>query len=395
MFRNNTVFVLGAGANWHYGYPTGDGLVGDVVKMADRLARYCDWRLKSGYQLNCIPEYVAQSGHDGWTRVRDECQLLSSRLKAVRPLLIDYFLAWNESLRSIGKLIIAGVILDCEAQWLREGANQKHRLIILNSPKSAPGDEERVDIAKYHDDWYRFIVHKLVYGCTDSAGLLKNKVRFITFNYDSSLEYNLSQALRAIDLLNDADVEKFLIADRIVHVYGSVHQGMPLSNSIKCDFSMERALSESSDYLQETAAVLNICFTSSESLRTIDPHDKEDDKTSLGQAQQWLSDAGVVYILGYGFDENNNRRIGLERALRTSENSNKTVMFTNFGDLKTINKKASKLFYGTYEKFLGPALHQGHPKLGNYFEKSVRTVYEALEQDFDALESEFIATMSS
>ena len=121
---------------------------------------------------------------------------------------------------------------------------------------------------------------------------------------------------------------------------------------IKSDFSMERALSDSSDYLQETAAVLNICFTSSESLRTIDPHDKEDDKTSLGQAQQWLSDAGVVYILDYGFDENNNRRIGLERALRTSENSNKTVMFTNFGDLNTINKKASKLFYGTYEKFL-------------------------------------------
>ena len=42
MIRNNTVFVLGAGESCHYGYPTGEGLVDQVVKMTERLSQYCE-----------------------------------------------------------------------------------------------------------------------------------------------------------------------------------------------------------------------------------------------------------------------------------------------------------------------------------------------------------------
>ena len=65
-------------------------------------------------------------------------------------------------------------------------------------------------------------------------------------------------------------------------------------------------------------------------------------------------------------------------------------MFTNFGNVNTINKRASKLFFKSHEHFLERSVH-GHPQNGNYVEKSVRTVYEALEVDFDALESELNA----
>jgi hypothetical protein len=34
MFRNKTVFLLGAGASWHYGYPTGEELVRKVIERA-------------------------------------------------------------------------------------------------------------------------------------------------------------------------------------------------------------------------------------------------------------------------------------------------------------------------------------------------------------------------
>jgi hypothetical protein len=34
MFTTKTVFILGAGASWHYGYPTGEGLVKKVVEKA-------------------------------------------------------------------------------------------------------------------------------------------------------------------------------------------------------------------------------------------------------------------------------------------------------------------------------------------------------------------------
>lgn len=172
MFTNETVFVLGAGASRHYGYPTGEGLIENVISMASRLASHCDERLKCGQVVQVVPDYVEQhinrgSGFSGstggWKYVREECRHLVDRLRTVRPLLIDHFLAWNEGLRPIGKLMIAAAILECEAAWLREQANQNRRSAYAGKPeKPAYDDLTRLDITKFRDDWYRFVVHKLV-----------------------------------------------------------------------------------------------------------------------------------------------------------------------------------------------------------------------------------------
>jgi hypothetical protein len=368
MFINGTVFVLGAGGSWHYGYPTGEGLVESVISMASRLSGYCEQRLGSGQVVQIIPEYVEQridsskgisDGKVGWQTVQDECQLLCNRLKSVRPLLMDHFLAWNESLRPIGKLMIAAVILECEAIWLRRRGNQNRQLIFDNEPLNPSA---RLDITKYRDDWCRFIVHKLVYGCSQSSDLLNNNVRFITFNYDTSLEYHLVGALTSIDLLQRADVEKFLTDDRIIHVYGSVHPQIPTDedaidlDAAQLQRSFASPLNHGDEFLPRKA-FLDRCLAASANLRTVDPHDKEEDEESLHRARQWIADAGVVYILGYGFDRNNNRRIGMEPLpCNVPAVSGKSVMFTNFGDLNTINKWASYLFYNDYHRLLTSSL---------------------------------------
>jgi hypothetical protein len=137
MFNNSTVFVLGAGASWHYGYPTGESLVESVISMAGRLSKYCTSRLDSGQVTQILPNYVEQkinpdfdrerppvrspldkASSSGWEKVRGECELLVRDLNSVRPILIDHFLSWNEYLRPIGKLMIAAAILECEAIWL-------------------------------------------------------------------------------------------------------------------------------------------------------------------------------------------------------------------------------------------------------------------------------------
>jgi hypothetical protein len=149
------------------------------------------------------------------------------------------------------------------------------------------------------------------------------------------------------------------------------------------------------EFQPKLKAFLDRCLAASANLRTVDPHNKEDDEVSLDRARQWMADAGVVYILGYGFDRNNSRRIGLEPCLRNDPNkaSGKSVMFTNYMDINTINKSASQLIYGDYESFIGErqSIH-GDPLKGDYVEKSVRTVYEALEKDFYALESALISS---
>jgi hypothetical protein len=421
MFMNSTVFVLGAGASWHYGYPTGEGLIESVISMASRLSTYCTSRLDSGQLIQIIPNYIEQkidpnydaerppvrsaldtSSRSGWEKARNECELLIHRLKSVRPILIDHFLAWNENLRPIGKLMIAAAILECEAIWLEERANQNRRLMLTTAPVRPSADElSRTDITKYHDDWYRFIIHKLVYGCTASSDILKNNVHFVTFNYDASLEYCLFEALRLIGLLKQPDLEKFLREDRIVHIYGSVHPQIPRETDIvdldaaqKLGEPFARHLNHEREFLPRKV-FLDQCLDAAKNLRTIDPHDKEEDQKSLAQARQWIADARVVYILGYGFDQNNNRRIGLDPFLgNTSKPSGKVVMFTNYGNINNINKTSSKLCYGSYDVFLGDRFVNGNPHGGNYAEKSVRTVYEAFEKDFYALETEQLVTPS-
>jgi hypothetical protein len=105
-------------------------------------------------------------------------------------------------------------------------------------------------------------------------------------------------------------------------------------------------------------------------------------------ARLWIEEAREIYILGYGFDPNNNRRIGLHPTLQRA--STKVVFFTNRGDINTVNKKASTLFFGTNDHFLGEWV-DGNPQ-GRYFEKSIRNVYDAIESDFDALEGIDIIT---
>ena len=112
-----------------------------------------------------------------------ECDDLANRLDQINPLVIDYFLEQNQTLQSIGKLMIAWVILEREANHFETSKN-------YNRPQ--PSNAK--------DDWVRFILHALLDNCKSIDHLCKNKVTFITFNYDISLERNLYTRLCAIDL---------------------------------------------------------------------------------------------------------------------------------------------------------------------------------------------------
>ncbi len=375
MIKNKTVFVLGAGASCHYGYPTGEGLIDAVIKKADAFEAYCRYRsARYGNSYHWIPDYVdekmdkskgASAAVDAWAAVAGEAKLLSQRLSMVRPILIDHFLAWNESLREIGKLMIAMVILECEAQ------------------------------RRISKGWYKFLIHKLVYNCQESGDIFLNNVKFITFNYDVSLERTLYRAIGDMDLFEQSDVLKFLTEGRIIHVYGSIDTEIT-SEAPGINATIAATLGNTTELdlqgltrFQQLKDLMDVVRRSAKLIRTVDPHDKEEDAAALQTAKKWIAEAGVVYILGYDFDDNNSRRIGLNALHYTVHKA--AVMFTNFGDLNVINKKASRLFYGMRTAFLDGAI-QGNPLDGFYAEKSIRNVYDALNMDFDALENELTAS---
>jgi hypothetical protein len=59
MFKEKTVFVLGAGASWHYGYPTGERLVEDVIRCTARYQQFCLARLAGGINIAHMPKHIA------------------------------------------------------------------------------------------------------------------------------------------------------------------------------------------------------------------------------------------------------------------------------------------------------------------------------------------------
>jgi hypothetical protein len=434
MFKNKTVFILGAGASWHYGYPTGEELVKLVIKKAKELANfssnYSQCYLRKNLRLDLYPEYIYvkanipfkdadNSQHErAWQRFTDDCHNLVNRLEAVNPPVIDYFLDWNEPLRDIGQFVIAWVILECEATYRKKRGNINRKKTLENSPNIDIREQAKtLDIEKFNDNWYRFILNQLASGCKQAETLLSNDITFVTFNYDVSLENYLYKGLHAIDLFEKqgAIIEKFLNKNRVLHVYGKVREN-PFENSkfgtlgdqnnyvehIAEDFaklppdtdynSVDRVYSDyCKSYHPYYREAFSMAYQSSKNLRTIGSTKNNDDaviKAACGEIEK----AKIIYILGYGFDELNSQRIGLDKYLniineREKSFVKKCVLFTNFNNSNRVNKKASMLFFGHTGAFSNSPSTHGKATNPPYLESSTRNVYEALELDFDSMET--------
>jgi hypothetical protein len=386
MFRKKTVFILGAGASWHYGYPTGEQLIKQVIAKSLVAEQYIKTVRESG-ALAYRPDYISRNTRgemppDGtrgiaaeWVAFLQECQQLRERLVTVDPLVIDYFLGQNPQLRDIGKFLVASVLLECEA----------HSAARINmNRRDADSD------VKYHDNWYRFLVHKLVSGCPDGASLLKNDVTLVTFNYDVSLEYRLYKSLTSIAQFAEADgvIDDFFKPGRVIHIYGQLRAD-PVSDPLQIDASFSAKVTASADQWQNLKTSLDLIFDSSRQIKTIAPYEKNEDNNVL-LARREIASADCIYILGYGFDENNSKLLGLDDALYVPQSKGgRTILFTNYSNSDLINKKASRLLFRRPDQFLSSMHHISRGGDQTVFcEKSVRDVYGALALDFDSPEEQ-------
>ena len=373
MFNKKTVFILGAGASWHYGYPTGELLIGRIIKKAKILSTYLQF--SEGTTNDEVPDYIAEKTKTGislgqaWKTAFAESKGLEAALTQTNPLVIDYFLGLNPALRPIGTLLIAWVILECETVRRKTG---------LNANRTGPPVNK--------DDWCRFIIHQLAIDCRTSADLLSNDVTFVTFNYDVSLEIALSQGLEHIELFKKDDViQKFFEGDRFLHIYGAIR---PAWTPSAVALPNERDPGEFSAeqrpvYLKGYKQFLDHALTASRGLRVIDPEEKETDKHVIEAACKAIAATKSVYILGYGFDENNSKRLCLPECLNYQK-TDKSVFFTNFRNINRVNKRASKVFFGNDVHF---ARGDDVERAGAWvYERSTRDVYEALELDFESFE---------
>ena len=419
MFEQPTVFILGAGASWHYGYPTGEDLVKRVIATAKRIQPY--FQDSEDLRTNNHPEYIRNKAtvtacHDypkAWNEAATECKKLIDTLEAVDPLVIDYFLSQNEELQSIGKLMIAWVIFECETRFLFKNHNENRLEVLRNSPdveKQQRVEKNLVNAKKYNDNWCRFILHQLLNNLQSSEDLRpetkKNNVKFITFNYDTSLETQLRKGLEKTQLTNNKDHIDEFIENNIIHIYGKtklfyahksiekhiLKERLDIFDAEFINFIPYISTTHSSYYSGSPKELLNEAYIASKNLQTIGGSngDKHKNTDAMEVAKAAIANAKVIYILGYGFDERNNELLGLKQFLAPQHK--KTVMFTNFENSERINKKAGVLFwsdpnlFSTYGSVVRGNFESGRLSgLLPYYERSVKNVYDAFAYDFDAI----------
>lgn len=282
MIIKPTTIVLGAGASMPYGMPSGAELRSIICR--DR------------WLANQLQELFGIGAHE----VSDFTNtfLMSSVAS------IDAFLAKRDNFTQIGKLSIATILC------LREYQNA-------------------VAINDIEDNWYHHLWQSLIDGATTPAAFAQNNIRFITFNYDRSLEFFIHQAIKNTFGVSDDEALRVLSKIGILHVYGTLgefhYKPVPGARPYSHDVSP----------MQIRIAADGI---------KIIPEARSDEKT-FETARKWLYESENIGFLGFGFDALNVERLGLSDVIQ-SRLSNKMpapyVIASTFGKTEKEIEKIQK-----------------------------------------------------
>lgn len=181
MIKRPIALVLGAGASVPYGFPTARDLLRDVRKGLN----------DQNFRLRLL----------GADYREDEIRDLREALAGSPVGSVDEFLEIDAHARlvPVGKAAIAASLLPRE------------------SPHNLLPD------AQDNDDWYEYLFRRMREGAGSLDAFLENGVRFVTFNYDRSLEQFLVVALQRTYAAKASEIAQAFKQSRlqIVHVYGS------------------------------------------------------------------------------------------------------------------------------------------------------------------------------
>ncbi len=302
MIGKKTVLILGAGASLPYGFP-----------LADTLTTLCgrETRVRT----------VLQPGYFGMRYTANEMikefqiKLMGSQSKSIDRLLErEDFRDWI----LIGKMLISSVIFKAESS--------SYGTILKN------------DMVK--DNWYKELVNLLYLDVANETDFKENKLTIVTFNYDRSIDYFLSNTyLHTFNLpRNQNNLNKIFQIIPVIHIYGSL--GDLYKNESRIpeygNGSFEKSTLES--------MANNIKIWS-----------ENETNPAIETAKEAILRAENVFTIGYGFHPQNNLRLGLNNLSNqnriatvfnaTTQEINRYKKTCNFSDyLPLPDSRISELF---------------------------------------------------
>lgn len=268
MNLKSTIFILGAGASWPYGYPTASGLRENIIHQ------YQDVIEEMGSLMNLKKQSIS-----------DTVELLKtivSKFDLSNTNSIDLFLTRNSETVDIklGKQLI----------WL---------FIMWFERRSKLSSQ----IKESDEDWYYEFFNELTGDITsknDLNSLPEEKIVFITFNYDRSLENYLFLSLKNSFSLATEETKKIMNEHFIFHhVYGKVLNLEWESENLAAPYKSNVSL----QYLKDAPQLINLIYNE----RSIEV-----------QVQSLIKSASTLVFLGFGFGKANIDFLNLRELLSPS-----------------------------------------------------------------------------
>ncbi|OBQ83555.1 hypothetical protein [Mesorhizobium sp. WSM3873] len=323
MFRQKTLLILGAGASYELGLPTGNALkqeISEILKVHPERDHLMDLQPRHDKITDALNHVVRHGTADGSTFKKAELLYACSRISASIPLArsIDNYLHSNKDSKAIelcGKLGIAYTILQAEADCL------------LKTEKAAAPFQ--VDFSALKDSWYsRFGSLLFESSFDDMKEALKN-LTVIVFNYDRCFEHFLYHAIITYygrEPNEAADVVKNMA---IYHPYGMVGHLPWTGEPLTAEFG-EKA---------EGGKLVQLAGNIKTYTEGVDRRSSE-----IQAIHEAIRQATTVVFLGFGF-------IGLNMDLLLADdgetmNTNKTVYLTSKGisdpDMRRVWKRITE-----------------------------------------------------
>jgi hypothetical protein len=265
MIEQKTVFILGAGSNTVYGFPTGLMLRQHIIE---------------NFQ-NYFNNYL----HEIPPRYRGLTKKLVDTFDRSHISSIDRFLAERSNdFYEIGTKAIALSILqkECNCKFSRE-----------------------LDYSSMNDDFYFYLYNAMIEGVDEGSVFEKfknNKVSFITFNYDRSLDYFLYDSfINSVpnDKLQEFDKSKHFPFE-FIHVYGSTPLEWQATNPPYLKFMKGKGFDE---------ITLNDIEQMSNSIKIIQKNRKNE--PLMIKVQEEILKAERIFFFGFGYASENLDILGI------------------------------------------------------------------------------------
>ncbi len=274
MITQDTLFILGAGASFPYGYPTGKELRRILCK---EFPQDYSWLLSLRTSLG--PNYPFDEDAD---ELEVAQHFADTFCKSSTPS-IDLFLARNHIFSEIGRKAIALTI------WKAE-INSKFR--------------EDVDQGQ---DWYTYLYQRMtgkILNPEDYNLIKQNEISFVTFNYDRSLEFFLFESIKNsfTSIPSTLPPRDALFPFSIQHVYGQLAY-LPWQG-------------QGHNTLKYAAELNNRDFNNIyNNVRVI--YDRTDG--DLTRIKEQISKAKRIFFLGFGFAKENLEVLGIPELLTSAQ----------------------------------------------------------------------------